>query len=328
MAPDNPEKSMPKTPATLIALSLALLIPPLALLRAAPLSRLLPLRGGEICFSLFPCSGVGTRNGQRNVCIPTQERGNEKIRPCTLWPAPSMAPDNPEKSMPKTPATLIAFSLALLVPPLALLRAAPLSRLLPLRGGEICFSLFPCSGVGTRNGQRNVCIPTQERGNEKIRPCTLWPAPSMAPDNPEKSMPKTPATLIALSLALLIPPLALLRATPLSRLLPLRGGEICFSLFPCSGVGTRNGQRNVCIPTQERGNEKLVWPAPSMAPDNPEKSMPKTPATLIALSLALLIPPLALLRAAPLPRLLPLRGGRDLLLLVPMLRRGNKKRSA
>ena len=97
----------------------------------------------------FPRRSVGTRKtrgGQRNVCIPTQERGNEK-RAC------------------QTPATSIP--LALLIPPLALLRAAPLPRLLPLKGGEIYFSLFPCSRVGTRSGQRNVCIPTQERGNEK-----------------------------------------------------------------------------------------------------------------------------------------------------------------
>ena len=105
----------------------------------------------------------------------------------------------------------------------------PCRAISPSRGERF---VSPCSHaprVGTRNGQRNVCIPTQERGNEKTGPVD--------------------------------PPLALLRATPLSRHLPLKGGEICFSLFPCFRVGTRNGQRNVCIPTQERGNEKLVWPA-------------------------------------------------------------------
>ena len=54
-------------------------------------------RGASACqnppycfFSLFPCSRVGTRNGQRNVCIPTQERGNENLEPLRLscWPAP------------------------------------------------------------------------------------------------------------------------------------------------------------------------------------------------------------------------------------------------
>ena len=64
----------------LISLSLVLLIPPLA--------RLLPLKEREICFSLFPCSRVGTRNGQHNVCIPSQERGNERsVSPCSHAPA-------------------------------------------------------------------------------------------------------------------------------------------------------------------------------------------------------------------------------------------------
>ena len=249
-----------------------------------------PSRGRDL-FLLVPMLLRGNRNGQRNVCIPTQERGNEKL------------------------------------PPLALLRAAPLPRLLPLKGGGICFSLFPCSRVGTGTVSVMYAFPRRSVGTRNY------------------------------------PPLALLRAAPLPRLLPLKGGGICFSLFPCARVGTRNGQRNVCIPTQERGNEKRAC---------------QTPATSIPL--ALLIPPLALLRAAPLPRLLPLKGGgicfslfpcsrvgtrtvsvmyafprrsvgmrnyplwrccglrpcrafspsrgRDLFLLVPMRPRGNKKRSA
>ena len=137
----------------------------------------------EIYF-LFPCSRVGTRNGQRNVCVPTQERGNEK-KPQAQTPA----------GRGVTPA---GYSLT---------------------RSEIYF-LFPCSRVGTRNGQRNVCIPTQERGNEK------------------KPQAQTPAGR---------------GVTPVGY--SSTRSEIYF-LFPCSRVGTRNGQRNVCIPTQERGNEK------------------------------------------------------------------------
>ena len=37
----------------------------------------------------------------------------------------------------------------------------------------------------------------------------------------------------------LLPPSGAPAGWPLPRLLPLKGGEICFSLFPCSGVGTR-----------------------------------------------------------------------------------------
>ena len=90
------------------------------------------------------------------------------------------------------------------------------------------FSLFSCSRVGTRNGQRNVCIPTQERGNEKMVFAGVWDAP--------------------------------------------------FSLFPCSRVGTRNGQRNVCIPTQERGNEKYPNHPPSGGGSPGSSRQAQTPA--------------------------------------------------
>ena len=264
-----------------------------------------PPQGGEICLSLFPCSRVGTRNpglvdppsgaaagyalaapsppqggrdllvpvpmlprgnknGQRNVCIPTQERGNE---------------NNLATSIPKTPATSVTLTLALLIPPLALLRAAPLPRLLPLKGGEICLSLFPCSRVGTGMVSVMYAFPRRSVGTRNIS----HPHPDLV----------DPPSGAAAGYALAAPS-------------PPQGGRDLLVLFPCSRVGTRNGQCNVCIPTQERGNEK------------------KTPATSVTLTLALLIPPLALLRATPLPRLLPLRGGEICLSLFPCSRVGTR----
>ena len=162
----------------------------------------------------FPRRSVGTRrqergnekNGQRNVCIPTQERGNEKNGQRNVC-IPTQ-----ERGNEKTVSVMMKHSHG--------------------------------RSVGTRNGQRNmhshagawereianlrsarhqnnVCIPTQERGNEK-----------------------TVSVMYALY------------------------------AFPRRSVGTRNGQRNmhshagaweremvsvICIPTQERGNEK--WSA-------------------------------------------------------------------
>ena len=116
----------------------------------------------------------------------------------------------------------------------------------PPQGGEICFSLFPCSGVGTRNGQRNVCIPTQERGNERFsaalvarsgRPlldCVFMLTSQHSFDLAYSLVPTLPrgnAYGSSITLTLLIPPLALLRATPLPRLLPLRGERFA---SPCS----------------------------------------------------------------------------------------------
>ena len=203
------KESIPKTPAT--SIPLALLIPPLALLRAAPLPRLLPLKGGEIYFSLFPCSRVGTRSGQRNVCIPTQERGNEK-RAC------------------QTPATSIP--LALLIPPLALLRAAPLPRLLPPRGERF---ISPCSHA-----------PAWEQ--EAVSVMYAFPRRSVGTRKTDN--------INHLHSGLVDPPSGTAAGCALAAPSPPKGGEIYFSLFPCSRVGTRSGQRNVCIPTQERGNEK------------------------------------------------------------------------
>ena len=198
----------------------------------------------------FPRRSVGTRNGQRNVCIPTQERGNEK-KPQAQTPAgrgvtpagysstrseiyflfpcsrvgtrngqrnvciPTQERGNEKKPQAQTPAgrgvTPVGYSST---------------------RSEIYF-LFPCSRVGTRNGQRNVCIPTQERGNEKITlPLSLFPCSRVGTRNGQRNV-----------------------CIPAQE----RGNEkitLPLSLFPCSRVGTRNGQRNVCIPTQERGSEK------------------------------------------------------------------------
>ena len=169
----------------------------------------------------FPRRSVGTRG------------------PCTLWPPSSMAPDNPATSIPKTPATSITLSLALLIPPLALLRADALVAPSPLLRGEKFTS--PCSHAPAWEQKTSSVMYAFPRRSVGTRgPCTLWPPPSMAPDNPATSIPKTPATSITLSLALLIPPLALLRADALAAPSPPQRGEIYFSLFPCSRVGTKN----------------------------------------------------------------------------------------
>ena len=102
-----------------------------------------PSRGERFASPLFPCPRVGTRNGQRNVCIPTQERGNEK--------------------------KLLQYqiTLALLSPLWRCCGLCPCCAFSLSRGESFASPCSHAPRVGTRNGQRNVCIPTQERGNEK-----------------------------------------------------------------------------------------------------------------------------------------------------------------
>ena len=200
-----------------------------------------PQGGRDLLVSLFPCSRVGTRNGQRNVCIPTQERGNEK----------------------KTPATSVTLTLALLIPPLALLRATPLPRLLPLKGGEICLSLFPCSCVGTGMVSVMYAFPRRSVGTRNpglVDPrsgaavgCALA-APS-PPQGGEICLSLFPCSRVGTGMVsvmyafprrsvgtrnpgLVDPPSGAAAGYALAAPSPPQGGEICLSLFPCSRVGT------------------------------------------------------------------------------------------
>ena len=213
----------------------------------------------------FPRRSVGTRKITFSLALFSPSRGERFISPCSHAPAWEQETVSVMYAFPRR--SVGTRKLALLLPPLALLRAAPLPRLLPLKGGEICFSLFPCSRVGTRMVSVMYAFPRRSVGTRKITfslPCCspLWrcygrPCRAISPSRGERFISpcshapaweqETVSVMYAFprrsvgtrKLALLLPPLALLRAAPLPRLLPLKGGEICFSLFPCSRVGTR-----------------------------------------------------------------------------------------
>ena len=193
-----------ETPATSISISLTLLIPPPALLRATPLPRHLPLKGGEICLSLFPCSRVGTGMVSVMYAFPRRSVGTRnscninKHQPDPVDP-PSGAAAGYALAAPSPPQGGERFASPCSHAPAWEQETVSVMYAFPRRsvgtrsvlGGGITGHLeaFPRRSVGTRRGIW-LCayhphpLPSGERG-------FIWPA--MAPDNLVTSIPKTPA---------------------------------------------------------------------------------------------------------------------------------------
>ena len=184
-----------------------------------------------------PCSHgsrVGTRAGTVSVmyAFPRRSVGTDQICASSLFPCSRVGTRNGQR-------TLYAFPLW------RCCGLSPCRAFSPSRGRKICFSLFPCSRVGTRNGQRNVCIPTQERGNEKIMlacACShqcrsvgtrYGPGQAVGVQDTRCVGPVSGFDYASAWFGLLIPPLALLRAALYAAPSPPQGGDKRFA-SPCS----------------------------------------------------------------------------------------------
>ena len=189
---------------------------------------------------MLPCGDK--KHGQRNVCIPTQERGNERfVSPCSHAPVWKQ----------ETVSVMYAFP----------------RRSVGTRDLFLLVPMLPCGDK--KHGQRNVCIPTQERGNEKITlPLSLFPCSRVGTRNTVSVMYAFPRRSVGTRKSP--------SPSPCSHA-PVWEQETVSVMyaFPRRSVGTRDlfllvpmlprgnkkhGQRNVCIPTQERGNEKITLP--------------------------------------------------------------------
>ena len=125
---------------------------------------------------------------------------------------------------------------------------------------------FPRRSVGTRKRSAYVCIvciPTQERGNEKTvsvcMHCMHSHAGAWERENGQRNVCACMHSHAEAWERETVSVMYALYAFP-RRSVGTRNGQRMYALyaFPRRSVGTRNGQRNVCIPTQERGNEKTV----------------------------------------------------------------------
>ena len=187
----------------------------------------------------------------------------------------------------------------------------PLPRLLPPRGERFAspcshapaweqgtvsvMYAFPRRSVGTRNYHAGLRLPAHQSPS-------LWGRVGGSSRRRRHWRGGVSGfAIITISLALLIPPLARLWAMPLPRLLPLRGGGGRFA-SPCSHAPAWE-QETVSVmyafPRRSVGTRNTLFDPPSGAPAGCALAAPSPP-----------------------------QGGRDLFLLVPMLPRGNKKRSA